>query len=66
MKMIKESRINKKHNQIIIIINELKKAKPNYSIISEESGIEKNKDVYEKIIEDAADKIETFIIEEPP
>ena len=27
-----------------IIIDELKKAKPNYSIISEENGIEKNKD----------------------
>ena len=27
-----------------IIIEELKKAKPNYSIISEENGIEKNKD----------------------
>ena len=27
-----------------IIINELKKARPNYSIISEENGIEKNKD----------------------
>ena len=27
-----------------IIIEELKKAKPNYSIISEESGIEKNND----------------------
>jgi myo-inositol-1(or 4)-monophosphatase len=27
-----------------IIIEELKKARPNYSILSEESGIEKNKD----------------------
>ena len=27
-----------------IIIEELKKARPNYSIISEENGIEKNKD----------------------
>ena len=27
-----------------IIIEELKKAKPNYSIISEESGVENNKD----------------------
>ena len=27
-----------------IIIDELKKAKPNYSIISEENGIENNKD----------------------
>ena len=27
-----------------IIIDELKKAKPNYSIISEESGIQNNKD----------------------
>ena len=27
-----------------IIINELKKARPNYSIISEENGLEKNKD----------------------
>ena len=27
-----------------IIIEELKKAKPNYSILSEENGIEKNKD----------------------
>ena len=27
-----------------IIIEELKKARPNYSIISEENGVEKNKD----------------------
>ena len=33
-----------------LIIDELKKARPNYSILSEESGLEINKDEFEKIV----------------
>ena len=44
-----------------IIIEELKKARPNYSIISEESGIEKNKDVSNSWIIDPIDGTINFL-----
>ena len=44
-----------------IIINELKKAKPNYSIISEESGIEINKDKNNTWIIDPIDGTVNFL-----
>ena len=44
-----------------IIIEELKKAKPNYSIISEENGIEKNKDTKNTWIVDPIDGTINFL-----
>ena len=44
-----------------IIIEELKKARPNYSIISEESGIEKNKDESNSWIIDPIDGTINFL-----
>ena len=44
-----------------IIIEELKKAKPNYSVISEESGIEKNKDRKNTWIIDPIDGTVNFL-----
>ena len=44
-----------------IIINELKKARPNYSIISEENGIEKNKDKNNSWIIDPIDGTINFL-----
>ena len=44
-----------------IIIDELKKARPNYSIISEESGIEKNKDETNCWIIDPIDGTTNFL-----
>ena len=44
-----------------VIINELKKAKPNYSIISEESGIEINKDKNNTWIIDPIDGTVNFL-----
>ncbi len=44
-----------------IIIEELKKAKPNYSIISEENGIEKNKDKENTWIIDPIDGTVNFL-----
>tara|TARA_B100000242_G_scaffold252248_1_gene194223 strand:+ start:587 stop:1327 length:741 start_codon:yes stop_codon:yes gene_type:complete len=44
-----------------IIINELKKAKPNYSIISEENGIEENKDEKNTWIIDPIDGTVNFL-----
>ena len=44
-----------------IIIEELKKAKPNYSIISEENGIEKNKDKDKTWIIDPIDGTVNFL-----
>jgi len=44
-----------------IIIDELKKARPNYSIISEESGIEKNKDESNSWIIDPIDGTINFL-----
>ena len=44
-----------------IIIEELKKARPNYSIISEESGIEKNKDISNAWIIDPIDGTINFL-----
>ena len=44
-----------------IIIEELKKAKPNYSIISEESGIENNKDKDNTWIIDPIDGTVNFL-----
>ena len=44
-----------------IIIEELKKAKPNYSIISEESGVEKNKDKNNTWIIDPIDGTVNFL-----
>ncbi len=44
-----------------IIIDELKKAKPNYSIISEENGIEKNKDEKNTWIIDPIDGTVNFL-----
>ena len=44
-----------------IIIEELKKAKPNYSIISEENGIENNKDQNNKWIIDPIDGTVNFL-----
>ena len=44
-----------------IIIEELKKAKPNYSIISEENGIEKNKDKKNTWIIDPIDGTVNFL-----
>ncbi len=44
-----------------IIINELKKARPNYSIISEENGIEKNKDESNSWIIDPIDGTINFL-----
>ena len=44
-----------------IIIDELKKAKPNYSIISEENGIEKNKDEKNTLIIDPIDGTVNFL-----
>ena len=44
-----------------IIINELKKAKPNYSIISEENGIEDNKDKKNTWIIDPIDGTVNFL-----
>ena len=44
-----------------IIIEELKKARPNYSIISEESGIEKNKDKSNSWIIDPIDGTINFL-----
>ena len=44
-----------------IIIEELKRARPNYSIISEESGIEKNKDISNAWIIDPIDGTINFL-----
>ena len=44
-----------------IIIEELKKARPNYSIISEENGVEKNKDVSNFWIIDPIDGTTNFL-----
>ena len=44
-----------------IIIEELKKARPNYSIISEESGIEKNTDISNSWIIDPIDGTINFL-----
>ena len=44
-----------------IIIEELKKARPNYSIISEENGVEKNKDIYNSWIIDPIDGTINFL-----
>ena len=44
-----------------IIIEELKKAKPNYSVISEENGIEKNKDLDNTWIIDPIDGTVNFL-----
>ena len=44
-----------------IIIEELKKARPNYSIISEENGIEKNKDTSNSWIIDPIDGTVNFL-----
>ena len=44
-----------------IIIEELKKARPNYSIISEESGVEKNKDISNSWIIDPIDGTINFL-----
>tara|TARA_B100001063_G_scaffold193776_1_gene185204 strand:- start:438 stop:1178 length:741 start_codon:yes stop_codon:yes gene_type:complete len=44
-----------------VIIEELKKAKPNYSIISEESGVEKNKDKNNTWIIDPIDGTVNFL-----
>ena len=44
-----------------IIIEELKKARPNYSIISEENGIEKNKDISNSWIIDPIDGTINFL-----
>ena len=44
-----------------IIIDELKKAKPNYSIISEENGVEKNKDEKNTWIIDPIDGTVNFL-----
>ena len=44
-----------------IIINELKKARPNYSIISEENGMEKNKDKNNSWIIDPIDGTINFL-----
>ena len=44
-----------------IIIDELKKARPNYSIISEENGIEKNKDKENTWIIDPIDGTVNFL-----
>jgi len=44
-----------------IIIEELKKARPNYSIISEENGIEKNKDEFNSWIIDPIDGTINFL-----
>ena len=48
-----------------IIIDELKKAKPNYSIISEENGIEDNKDKKNTWIIDPIDGTRAFVIGAP-
>ena len=44
-----------------IIIEELKKARPNYSIISEENGVEKNKDISNSWIIDPIDGTVNFL-----
>ena len=44
-----------------IIMEELKKARPNYSIISEENGVEKNKDIYNSWIIDPIDGTVNFL-----
>ena len=44
-----------------IIIEELKKARPNYSIISEENGVEKNKDILNSWIIDPIDGTINFL-----
>ena len=44
-----------------IIIEELKKARPNYSIISEENGVEKNKDISNSWIIDPIDGTINFL-----
>ena len=44
-----------------IIIEELKKARPNYSIISEENGVEKNKDTSNSWIIDPIDGTVNFL-----
>ena len=44
-----------------IIIEELKKARPNYSIISEENGVEKNKDFSNSWIIDPIDGTINFL-----
>ena len=44
-----------------IIIDELKKARPNYSIISEENGVEKNKDEVNSWIIDPIDGTINFL-----
>ena len=44
-----------------IIIEELKKARPNYSIISEENGVEKNKDTSNAWIIDPIDGTINFL-----
>ena len=44
-----------------IIIEELKKARPNYSIISEENGVEKNKDTSNSWIIDPIDGTINFL-----
>ena len=44
-----------------IILEELKKARPNYSIISEESGVEKNKDKNNTWIVDPIDGTVNFL-----
>ena len=44
-----------------IIIEELKKARPKYSIISEEKGTEKNKDIYNSWIIDPIDGTVNFL-----
>ncbi len=48
-----------------IIIEELKKARPNYSIISEENGVEKNKDESHSWIIDPIDGTRSFVIGNP-
>ena len=44
-----------------IIMEELKKARPNYSVISEETGIEKNKDISNSWIIDPIDGTTNFL-----
>ena len=44
-----------------IIIEELKKARPNYSIISEENGVERNKDISNSWIIDPIDGTINFL-----
>ena len=48
-----------------IIIEELKKARPNYSIISEENGVEKNKDISNSWIIDPIDGTRSYVIGNP-